>query len=146
MAGEQLRLARLAHGYSLEEVGELIGATRQFIHQLETGSRSPSDEVVDALADVLGVTPAFLAQPIPSTVRPEQCHFRGHITRPASITSQVLARGTLLDNSSRPSKSTWNCRPCPSPICRRPRPRRSNRRPKRPGDIGDSERRVRSQA
>lgn len=97
IAGEQLRLARLAHGYSLEEVGELIGATRQFIHQLETGSRSPSDEVVDALADVLGVTPAFLAQPIPSTVRPEQCHFRGHITRPASITSQVLARGTLLD-------------------------------------------------
>lgn len=97
IAGEQLRLARLAHGYSLEEVGELIGATRQFIHQLETGSRSPSDEVVDALADVLGVTPTFLAQPIPSTVRPEQCHFRGHITRPASITSQVLARGTLLD-------------------------------------------------
>lgn len=97
IAGEQLRLARLANGYSLEQVGDLVGATRQFIHQLETGSRSPSDELADALADVLGVTPAFLAQPIPSTVRPEQCHFRGYITRPASITSQVLARGTLLD-------------------------------------------------
>ncbi|SFG52942.1 Zn-dependent peptidase ImmA, M78 family [Novosphingobium sp. CF614] len=97
IAGEQLRLARLAHGYSLEEVGALIGATRQFIHQLETGSRSASDETVEALADVLGVTPAFLSEPIPSTVRPEQCHFRGHITRPASVTSQVLARGTLLD-------------------------------------------------
>ncbi len=97
IAGEQLRLARLTHGYSLEQVGDLVGATRQFIHQLETGSRSPSDDLVDALADVLGVTPGFLAEPIPSTVRPEQCHFRGHITRPASITSQVLARGTLLD-------------------------------------------------
>ena len=97
IAGEQLRLARLAHGYSLEEVGELVGATRQFIHRLEAGARSASDELVDALADVLGVTTAFLAEPIPSTVRPEQCHFRGHITRPASITSQVLARGTLLD-------------------------------------------------
>ena len=32
IAGEQLRLARLAHGYSLEEVGDLVGATRQFIH------------------------------------------------------------------------------------------------------------------
>lgn len=96
-AGEQLRLARLAHGYSLEDVGERIGATRQFIHQLETGSRSPSGEIIEALADVLGVMPAFLAAAIPSTVRPEQCHFRGHITRPASITSQVLARGTLLD-------------------------------------------------
>ncbi|MGO4129222.1 helix-turn-helix domain-containing protein [Inquilinus sp. YAF38] len=97
IAGEQLRLARLAHGFSLEEVGELVGATRQFIHQLETGSRSPSDEIIEALGDVLGVTSAFLAEPIPSTVRPEQCHFRGHITRPASVTSQVLARGTLLD-------------------------------------------------
>src|SRR3546814_2493289 len=58
---------------------------------------SDLDETVDALADVLGVTPAFLGEPIPSTVRPEQCHFRGHITRPASVTSQVLARGTLLD-------------------------------------------------
>lgn len=97
IAGEQLRLARLAHGYSLEEVGELIGATRQFIHQLEIGSRSPSDEVIEALAYVLGVTSTFLAEPIPSTVRPEQCHFRGQSKRPASVTSQVLARGTLLD-------------------------------------------------
>lgn len=97
IAGEQLRLARLAHGYSLEEVGERVGATRQFIQQLETGARSASDDLVAALADELGVMPAFLAEPIPSTVRPEQCHFRGHINRPASITSQVLARGTLLD-------------------------------------------------
>ncbi|MGN6064061.1 helix-turn-helix domain-containing protein [Brevundimonas diminuta] len=97
IAGEQLRLARLAYGYSLEEVGDLVGATRQFIHQLETGARSSSDELVDALADVLGVTTTFLAEPIPSTVRPEQCHFRGQATRPASVTSQVLARGTLLD-------------------------------------------------
>jgi len=33
--GEQLRLARLAFGYSLDEVGAMVGATRQFIHQLE---------------------------------------------------------------------------------------------------------------
>jgi Zn-dependent peptidase ImmA (M78 family) len=97
IAGEQLRLARLAHGYSLEEVGALSGATRQFIHQLETNARSASEEMVEALCDVLGVTAEFLAEPVPSTVRPEQCHFRGHVTRPASLTSQVLARGTLLD-------------------------------------------------
>jgi Zn-dependent peptidase ImmA (M78 family)/DNA-binding XRE family transcriptional regulator len=97
IAGEQLRLARLAHGYSLEEVGALVGATRQFIQQLETNARSPSEEMVDALSDVLGVTQRFLVEPVPSTVRPEQCHFRGHMNRPASVTSQVLARGTLLD-------------------------------------------------
>lgn len=97
IAGEQLRLARLAHGYSLEALGERVGASRQYLHLLETGARAPSDDLVMALSDVLGVTLSFLAEPIPSTVRPEQCHFRGHITRPAAITSQVLARGTLLD-------------------------------------------------
>ncbi len=97
LAGEQLRLARLARSYSLEQVGSLIGTTRQFIQQLETGARSPSNEVVEALSDALGVTKEFFANAIPSTVRPEQCHFRGHANRPASITSQVLARGTLLD-------------------------------------------------
>lgn len=97
IAGEQLRLARLAHGLSLEALGDKVGATRQYLHLLETGARTPSNELVLALCDVLGVTSDFLAKPIASTVRPEQCHFRGHITRPASITSQVLARGTMLD-------------------------------------------------
>jgi Zn-dependent peptidase ImmA (M78 family)/transcriptional regulator with XRE-family HTH domain len=98
ISGEQLRMARLAHGLSLEELGERVSATRQFIHQLETGARSPSGEMTEALADVLGVRIEFLALTLPSTVRPEQCHFRGHVARPASITSQVLARGTILDS------------------------------------------------
>ena len=97
IAGEQLRLARMAHGRSLEEVGASVGATRQFIQQLETSARSPSDEMVEALCHVLGVDRSFLRSAIPSTVRPEQCHFRGHLNRPASLTSQILARGTLLD-------------------------------------------------
>lgn len=97
IAGEQLRLARMVHGRSLEEVGASVGATRQFIQQLETNARSPSDELVEALCDVLGVDTSFLSSAIPSTVRPEQCHFRGHLNRPASLTSQILARGTLLD-------------------------------------------------
>ncbi|MFC5373751.1 helix-turn-helix domain-containing protein [Brevundimonas faecalis] len=98
LVGEQLRLARLAHGRSLEEVGEAVGATRQFIQQLETGAKAASQEMIAALADVLGVTREFLCRVTPSTVRPEQCHFRGQAGRPASITSQVLARGTILDS------------------------------------------------
>lgn len=97
LVGEQLRLARLAYGRSLEEVGETVGTTRQYIQQLETGAKSASDEMISVLADVLGVQRDFLCRAIPSTVRPEQCHFRGHAGRPASVTSQVLARGTILD-------------------------------------------------
>ncbi|MBY6013911.1 XRE family transcriptional regulator [Qipengyuania gaetbuli] len=97
IAGEQLRLARLAHGYSLEALGERVGASRQYLHLLETDARTPARDLRLALCDVLGVTEDFLTNPLRSTVRPEQCHFRGHITRPASVTSQVLARGTMLD-------------------------------------------------
>lgn len=97
IVGEQLRLARLAHGYSLEALGERVGVSRQYLHLLETDARTPAADLRLALCDVLGVTEAFLTTPLRSTVRPEQCHFRGHITRPASVTSQVLARGTVLD-------------------------------------------------
>ncbi len=95
--GEQLRLARLALGRSLDDVGAEVGATRQFIHQLETEAKSPSQELVGDLARALGVTPRFFHAPSRATVRPEQCHFRKQATTPASITSQVLARGSILD-------------------------------------------------
>lgn len=95
--GEQLRLARLAFGYSLDEVGASVGATRQFIHQLEVDAKPPSRDLVIELARALGVTPRFFSVASRSTVRPEQCHFRKQATTPASITSQVLARGSILD-------------------------------------------------
>lgn len=94
---EQLRIARLARGLSLEELGESVAATRQYIHQLETNSSQPTDEMVKALADVLGVTSTFLCRQYTATVRPEQCHFRKQATTPAYVISQVLARGTILD-------------------------------------------------
>ncbi|GAA3708679.1 XRE family transcriptional regulator [Sphingomonas cynarae] len=96
-AGDQLRLARLAHGLTLEDLGGQIGATRQYLHQLENGSKTPSYDTVELLADVLGVTKSFFYNLTQSPVQPEQCHFRKQATTPASITSQVLARGTLLD-------------------------------------------------
>lgn len=95
--GEQLRLARLAFGYSLDEVGEQVGTTRQFIHQLEVDAKLPSRELEIALAGALGVTPRFFSAPPRSTVRPEQCHFRKQATTPAAVTSQVLARASILD-------------------------------------------------
>lgn len=96
-AGEQLRLARLAFGKSLDELGHAVGATRQYLHQLETGAKLPTDEMAEALASVLGVSRRFFSIRNRSAVRPEDCHFRKQATTPAAITSQVLARGTLLD-------------------------------------------------
>lgn len=94
--GDQLRLARLAQGLSLEAVGEQVGASRQYIQQLETGAKAPSAEMIEALSDVLSVTRSFLARS-GATVAAEQCHFRKQLTTPASVTNQVLARGTMIE-------------------------------------------------
>lgn len=96
-AGDRLRLARLSQGYTLEELGQKVALTRQYLHQLEIGAKSPTAENVELLADVLGVTLHFFFQASRSPVQPEQCHFRKQATTPVSVTSQVLARGTLLD-------------------------------------------------
>ena len=95
--GGQLRLARMAWGYSLDEVGAAVHSTRQYIHQLETGAKNPSLDMVIVLSEVLGVRGGYFQQISSAPVTPEQCHFRKQQTTPVSITSQVLARGTLLD-------------------------------------------------
>ncbi|HYG49228.1 MAG TPA: XRE family transcriptional regulator [Allosphingosinicella sp.] len=96
-AGEQLRLARLAHGFTLDQLGQKLGTTRQYLHQLETGAKAAPPDTVELLADTLGVTQRFFFYRSRSPVQLEQCHFRKQATTPVSITSQVLARGTLLD-------------------------------------------------
>jgi Zn-dependent peptidase ImmA (M78 family)/transcriptional regulator with XRE-family HTH domain len=96
-AGERLRLARMAQGVTLDQVGGQVGATRQYLNQLEQDSKAPTDEMVEALAAVLGVNRRFFSLVTNDGVRPEQCHFRKQRTTPVSVVSQVLARGTLLD-------------------------------------------------
>src|SRR5438105_3630757 len=95
--GERLRLARVALGLTLDQLGARVSATRQYLNQIEQGLKAPSEEMHAALADALGVTRQFFALPATAGIRPEQCHFRKQRTTPVSIVSQVLARGTLLD-------------------------------------------------
>ena len=95
--GDRLRLARVALGLTLDQLGARVAATRQYLNQLEQGSKQPTTEMLEALAAALGVAQHFFALPSGSGIRSEQCHFRKQRTTPVSIVSQVLARGTLLD-------------------------------------------------
>lgn len=95
--GERLRLARVAQGLTLDQVGIRVSATRQYLNQLEQGSKVPTDEMVEALSAALSVKTHFFSLLTHDSVRPEQCHFRKQRTTPVSVISQVLARGTLLD-------------------------------------------------
>lgn len=95
--GERLRLARVAHGLTLDELGGRVSATRQYLNQLEQATKAPTEQMIAALAAALGVTSHFFTMTSKGSVRPEQCHFRKQRTTPMSIVSQVIARGTLLD-------------------------------------------------
>ncbi|QDH14891.1 ImmA/IrrE family metallo-endopeptidase [Oecophyllibacter saccharovorans] len=95
--GEKLRLARMLARLSLEELGKLVGVSRQFLHQLETGAKEPADELRKALEAVLEVTEIFFGTSNLRAVQTEDCHFRRLATAPRSILAQAAARGTILE-------------------------------------------------
>ena len=95
--GERLRLVRIALGLTLDELGTKVSATRQYLNQLEQGTKLPTMEMTAVLAAALCVAPRFFFISAKRSIRPEQCHFRKQRTTPISVVSQVLARGTLLD-------------------------------------------------
>lgn len=95
--GDKLRLARQLAGLSLDELGGSVATSRQFVHQLETGAKDPTDEMRDALAAVLMVTPTFFSTAAVNPVREEDCHFRRLASAPRGLIAQAVARGTALE-------------------------------------------------
>jgi len=92
--GERLRLARVALGLTLDQLGARVSATRQYLNQLEQGLKVPTDEMRAALAAALGIAEHFFAIPASAGVSPEECHFPKQRTTPPSVVNQVPARGT----------------------------------------------------
>lgn len=95
--GERLRLARTLKGCTLQEVGEAVSASRQSIHQYEGEARTPPADVVNALAEFLGVYVPFFYMPLSGDVKPEQCHFRKRKTTPVVVANRVLSYSTMLE-------------------------------------------------
>jgi Zn-dependent peptidase ImmA (M78 family)/transcriptional regulator with XRE-family HTH domain len=95
--GERLRLARLLKGHTLQEVGEAVFVSRQYINQFESDTKTPSSDVLAALASFLQVTESFFHMPLVGDVKAEQCHFRKRRTTPIGVTNRVLAYTTILE-------------------------------------------------
>lgn len=97
--GGQMRLARHYLGLTLQDIADIVGKTRQFISQLETGKAKPgvNDPIVDLLAEALKVRPSFLFSFSVPQIAEEQAHFRKLATTKASTRQTVLARGSIFD-------------------------------------------------
>lgn len=91
---ERLRLGRQLLGLSLDAVGDKVGASRQFLHQLETGAKEPTDDMKAALAAALQVDPSFFSLRLTNQVQTEHCHFRKLKTVPQWLALQASARAS----------------------------------------------------
>ena len=95
--GDKLRLARLLNGQTQPQLGEKAHVSRQFIHQLESGIRSPAEDVLKVFCEVLNVTEDFFYKPLTNEVKFEQCHFRKRKTTPVNLANRVLVFSTIFE-------------------------------------------------
>jgi Zn-dependent peptidase ImmA (M78 family)/transcriptional regulator with XRE-family HTH domain len=63
--GERLREARQVRGFRANELAEILDISPQAISSYETGKKSPSPAITEALADKLGVPSYFFTRPAP---------------------------------------------------------------------------------
>lgn len=94
--GTNLRLARQCQSYSLNEVGDAVGKSRQYIHRLETGRDTPTSELVGGLARFLKVEPSFLHDYAGTMIGEEAYHFRKLATTRVTTKQAALAKGELF--------------------------------------------------
>ena len=95
--GDKLRLVRVLHGLTQQELGDFASVSRQYIHQLESGTKIPAPDVLDVLCESLDVHASFFCEPLGNDVKLEQCHFRKRRTTPVSLSNTVLAFSTVLE-------------------------------------------------
>lgn len=94
--GSNLRTARLFHGLSLQELGERIERSKQFLSRIEAGVDAPTTALVDAFCSELKVLPEFFTEPDPMPIADEQCHFRKQLTTKVALRQVARAKGELL--------------------------------------------------
>jgi Zn-dependent peptidase ImmA (M78 family)/DNA-binding XRE family transcriptional regulator len=92
----RLQLARAFNEITQAELGERLGVGQAFIGLIETGRKQPSDLLVSAMADTLGVEPKFFFEPTVDEFRVDDWSFLRYQSASATDTNRLLAHGTLL--------------------------------------------------
>jgi Zn-dependent peptidase ImmA (M78 family)/transcriptional regulator with XRE-family HTH domain len=95
--GNELRLARQYHGYTLNDLANLIEKSRQYVHQLETGRTEPTLQTIELLAEKLDVMPEFFCSSGQTYFADEQFHFRKNVTAKIAFRQTVKARGEFFE-------------------------------------------------
>lgn len=95
-SSEQLKLARLASGFSLVDMGNAIDVTRQYAHRLENGSRPSEDQIVK-LAALLKVSENFFFKRRLAPIESDECHFRSLRSSTQTMKKMVMAQVEMFE-------------------------------------------------
>ncbi len=93
---QNLRLARLFHGFSLQDLAEQVNKSKQYLSKLESGLEQPSDMLENSLAEALNVLPDFFRAIDPMPIADEQCHFRKQLTTKVALKQIARAKGEMF--------------------------------------------------
>lgn len=94
---DRLSLALSLRATTKAALGDTVGVTRQFIHQLENGTRTPTTELLNAIACALNVAPKFLLNHSPERVGRGYVHFRRLRASTKREQERARAQGILLE-------------------------------------------------
>ena len=94
--GSNLRLIRLFHDFSLTDLGERVGVSKQFLSRVETGAEAVSNALEEQFCAELQVLPEFFRYVDPQPIAEEQCHFRRQLTTKVSLRQVGRSRGEML--------------------------------------------------
>lgn len=94
--GDRLRQIRLINEKSLQDIGEAISATKQYIQQIEAGLQQPTEMTQNALADYFGVSKSFFMQTY-NHIYETECNFRKAKSTPVNIKEKAQQYASLLE-------------------------------------------------
>jgi Zn-dependent peptidase ImmA (M78 family)/transcriptional regulator with XRE-family HTH domain len=94
--GANVRLARLFHGLTLEDVAAHVSKSRQYVHKIETEQIEPPEQILEAVAELTQVSPVFFIRQATALITEEQCHFRKNFTARAAVKHVALAKGEMF--------------------------------------------------
>lgn len=93
--GLELKLLRQFNQLSLEELGQHLECTRQYVHKVETGQTIPSDQFIQQAANYFNV-PEELFTHVKPVLQEEQIHFRSLRSTKVATKQVVIARGEYI--------------------------------------------------
>jgi len=95
--GQNLRLARLFQGFTLQDLAKRVNKSKQYLSRLESGlEQQPNENLEYALADALDVLPEFFREIDPMPISDEQCHFRKQLTTKIALKQVARAKGEMF--------------------------------------------------